>query len=57
MIELDGEVHNNPVAMEYDIRRTEYLENLGLKVIRFENRMVFENLATVFMEIRDSFGR
>ncbi|AUP80739.1 endonuclease domain-containing protein [Flavivirga eckloniae] len=55
IIELDGEVHNNENAREKDEIRTSFLESLGYKVIRFENKMVFENLASVFMEIRDSF--
>ncbi|TJY32890.1 endonuclease domain-containing protein [Pontimicrobium aquaticum] len=55
IIELDGEVHNNAIAKQYDIKRTEELEALGFKVIRFENRMVFENLASVFNEIKNQF--
>lgn len=55
VIELDGEVHNNPKAREYDTKRTAVLNSLGLKVIRFENKMVFENLPSVLLEIRDNF--
>ena len=55
IIELDGEVHNNPAAQERDAVRTTFLEKLGYTVIRFENKMVFENLASVFMEIKDNF--
>ncbi|RED48360.1 endonuclease domain-containing protein [Seonamhaeicola aphaedonensis] len=51
IIELDGEVHNNPIAQEYDLKRTTFLESLNYKVIRFENKMVFENLASVLQEI------
>jgi len=55
IIELDGEVHMNATAEEYDNIRTGYLEKLGFKILRFENKMVFENLPSVLMEIRDSF--
>jgi very-short-patch-repair endonuclease len=55
IIELDGEVHNNPEAKEYDINRTKDLNALGFKIIRFENKMVFENLASVLKEIKDNF--
>ncbi|WP_194767165.1 endonuclease domain-containing protein [Tamlana sp. I1] len=55
IIELDGEVHNNALALEKDNERTRFLEGLGFTVIRFENKMVFENLASVFMEIKDNF--
>lgn len=55
IVELDGEVHNNPTSEEYDSKRTENIKKLGLKVLRFENRMVFENLASVFQEIKNNF--
>ena len=55
IIELDGEVHNNPLAAEKDNTRTNYLKELGFTVVRFENKMVFENLSSVFMEIKDNF--
>jgi len=52
---LDGEVHQSPNAMEYDAKRTSYFEGLSYKVIRFENKMVFDNFQSVVMEIRDNF--
>jgi very-short-patch-repair endonuclease len=56
IIELDGEIHNTAEAQEYDKQRTEYLERLGYNVIRFENKMVFDNLESVFIEIKTRFG-
>jgi very-short-patch-repair endonuclease len=55
IIELDGEVHNNPIAQAYDLNRTRELEKLGYTVIRFENKMVFDNLPSVLKEIKDNF--
>ena len=55
IIELDGQGHFNPKAQEYDSKRTLYLENLGYKVIRFENKMVFDVLPSVLVEIEDNF--
>src|SRR5690606_448533 len=55
IIELDGEAHNNPQAQEYDKKRTNYLERQGYKVIRFENKMVFDYLPSILKEIRDCF--
>lgn len=55
-IELDGQVHFNPVAQQNDTIRTERLNQLGITVIRFENKMVFENLPEVLKEIRASFN-
>ena len=56
IIELDGETHNNPKSQDYDNQRTKYLESLGYKVLRFENKMVFDLLPSVFMEIKACFG-
>ena len=55
IVELDGEVHNNLEAQEYDYKRTTYLEQKGYKVIRFENKMVFDLLPSVLKEIRNHF--
>lgn len=55
VIELDGEVHNTANAKENDEKRTTVLTDLGLKVIRFENKMFFENLTSVLKEIIDNF--
>ncbi|MEO1009873.1 MAG: endonuclease domain-containing protein [Bacteroidota bacterium] len=57
IIELDGEVHNNPTARAYDAKRTKYLNSLGFRVIRFENKMVFDALPSVLQEITDSFDQ
>ncbi|WP_430905969.1 endonuclease domain-containing protein [Maribacter sp. 2-571] len=57
VIELDGQVHMNPTAQAYDKKRTEHLERAGLTVIRFENKMVFENLTTVLEEITANFKK
>jgi very-short-patch-repair endonuclease len=55
IIELDGEVHNEPKQMAYDDRRTKRLEKLGNRVLRFENKMVFDNLDSVVQEIKENF--
>lgn len=57
IIELDGEVHNNAKAQEYDKQRTEYLNSLGFKVIRFENKIVFDHLPSVLKDIKDNFKK
>ena len=54
-IELDGEGHYNEASFEYDSARTEYLNSLNIKVIRFENNDVFENTEGVLEEIRRNF--
>ena len=37
VVELDGSQHCDPGNIEYDAKRTAYLESQGLKVIRFSN--------------------
>ncbi len=56
IIELDGAYHNTPKVQEYDRKRTVYLESVGYKVIRFENKMVFDFLPSVLMGIRECFN-
>lgn len=57
VIELDGSQHYTPDAMAYDAKRTELLESLGLKVIRFANHRVFFDvesvLAVIHAEVRE----
>ena len=55
VVELDGQVHNNPIAQENDRTRTEKLNEIGIKVIRFENKMVFDCLQQVLQVIEDNF--
>ena len=55
IIELDGQVHFNPEAQEYDVARTARLNELGYTVIRFENKMVFDLLPSVLLEIKGHF--
>ncbi len=39
-IELDGSQHYTPKSMEYDRKRTVFLESQGIQVLRFTNRDV-----------------
>jgi very-short-patch-repair endonuclease len=55
IIELDGAYHNNPEQREYDLKRTKILEQLGFKLIRFENKMVYEHLEFVLNDIKSHF--
>ena len=42
VVELDGAQHCEPAAMEYDRKRTMYLEQQGFLVLRLSNRDVTE---------------
>src|SRR5208337_3969709 len=52
-VELDGQGHFNSMMSEYDYRRDEYLKQQKIRVLRFENRLVFENLEGVLHVISD----
>src|SRR5258708_2920431 len=51
IIEVDGEIHLNNDQIVYDKIRTEELESLGLRVIRFTNRQVLNKIDHVLQEI------
>ena len=54
VIEVDGGIHNIPEQKEYDSGRSDELERLGLKIIRFTNTQVFQNLGKVVKEIEEN---
>ena len=51
IVELDGAGHHTEDGAKHDERRTEYLEKRGLRVLRFENKEVLENLRDVLQTI------
>ena len=51
IIELDGGQHNEPENIEYDKKRTQYLNEKGYKVVRFWNNEIDENLEGVYQSI------
>ena|SRR5688500_13489819 len=55
VIELDGEVHDDPEIIEYDNKRDDYLKSLGLKVFRIENKFVFEHQEQLLKMIEEHF--
>ena len=55
IVELDGAGHFTPEGSDQDEKRDAYMSNLGIKVIRFENRDVFNNLYAVLEMIRGNF--
>ena len=47
VIELDGSQHYEPAGQAKDQARTEELNSMGLKVIRFSNRDILQRFASV----------
>lgn len=54
-IELDGAAHFTPEGQIKDEERTLFLNDQGIKVIRFENVDVFDNLNGVLEVICENF--
>ena len=53
-IELDGAPHFRELRAEYEAGRTAFLTAMGIEVIRFENRIVYENIEAVLETIREA---
>ena len=47
IIELDGSQHFEEKGLEYDEKRTSFLEQYGLTVIRIANNMIFKQFKEV----------
>jgi len=54
VIELDGDRHFSITIDEYEARRTKYLEEEGLRIIRFENKELYDNLEGVLETIKEA---
>ena len=51
VIELDGSQHCTPEEMQYDQKRTEYLQSQGIKVVRLSNLNVMRRFESVCQAI------
>ncbi len=56
IIEIDGGQHNQEEDIKYDNRRTEYLNSLGYKVLRFWNNDIDKNINGVYTILQNEFG-
>jgi len=55
VIEIDGGIHKINENKEYDENRSCELEQIGLKVIRFTNEEVINNINCVLEKIKKTF--
>lgn len=56
-IELDGDSHFSDEAIAYDQERTDYLNALKIRVLRFHNTDVYDHLDAVCDKIITEIGR
>jgi very-short-patch-repair endonuclease len=53
IVEVDGEIHNDVNALEYDAGRSHELKELDIKVIRFTNNEILKSIDSVLQQIND----
>lgn len=51
VIEIDGKQHYIPDGLSYDSERTDYLNSVGIEVVRFLNKDINENFENVCAHI------
>jgi very-short-patch-repair endonuclease len=56
IVELDGEIHNDPEQIIYDQRRDKFLKNLGFKIVRIKNELAFCNIPEVLRLVTMNFN-
>ena len=54
-IELDGAGHFTATGNLYDAARTAYLNTLGIRVLRFENKLIWSDLDSILNTIAAHF--
>jgi very-short-patch-repair endonuclease len=53
-VEVDGEIHVKEEQMKYDQQRSEYLEEYGIKIIRFTNDQIIDCMKEVLNTIKET---
>ncbi|MEM8568199.1 MAG: endonuclease domain-containing protein [Bacteroidota bacterium] len=54
VIEIDGNSHNSSDQISYDLNRTYMMNELGIKVIRFSNSEIEDNMSYVLGVVSES---
>lgn len=54
IIELDGSIHDLPEVSNNDIERQRIIEQFGIKIIRFKNTELYNNLDSVLEKIKET---
>ena len=55
-VELDGAGHFAAAGNLHDAARTEYLNSVGIRVVRFENKLIWSALESVVQTIASNFN-
>ncbi|HPT11563.1 MAG TPA: endonuclease domain-containing protein [Bacteroidales bacterium] len=54
VIEIDGGVHDDPEQKEKDLARQQIINDFGIKVLRFKNEEIFNDIESVIIKIKSS---
>ena len=54
-VELDGAGHYTTSGNLHDAARTDYLNSVGIRVLRFENKLIWSALESVLHSIESNF--
>ena len=57
VVELDGWTHSTPEELNYDSRRTRYLQNQGYRVLRFDNIEALEGMDPLLVRDLDALKK
>jgi|SRR5215213_3636952 len=57
VVEVDGEVHEEPHQKAHDKNRDMFLQSLGYKILRFSNQQVLESVDSVLQAIAQASSR
>jgi very-short-patch-repair endonuclease len=56
-IELDGDSHFQPGALEYDQKRDQFVATFGIRILHFLNTDVYENIDGILESIADETSK
>ena len=55
-IEFDGQGHFEGPQCQYDEKRDLFIKNYGIKILRFENKLIFESPEKILEKIKFNFA-
>ena len=56
-VELDGAPHYAELKTDYESERAAFIEGQGIEILRFENRIIYQNLEAVLETIKEAIIR
>lgn len=57
VVEIDGDTHSTDVGIKSEKIRTEYIESLGYKILRYQNSDVINNVEGIFEDFNSKLNK